>query len=70
LGRADTRDVLEAEDALLGARNSVTEALVDHTIAKLEFWRDTGVLEVNEDGLWEEDYEWELPAEDEQDEQQ
>jgi len=55
-GRADTRDLLEAQDALLEAQNAVTRALIDHTIARLEFWRNIGILEVNENGLWQENY--------------
>ena len=55
-GRAVTRDLLEAQEALLEAENAVTRALIDHTIARLEFWRDIGVLEVSENGLWKEDY--------------
>ena len=55
-GRADTRDLLESRDALLEAQNALTGALIDHTIARLEFWRDIGVLEVNEKGLWKENY--------------
>ena len=55
-GRANTRDLLESQDALLEAQNALTGALVDHTIARLEFWRDTGVLEVGENGMWKEDY--------------
>jgi len=47
-GRAETRDLLEAQDALVEAQNSLTRALVDHTVARLEFLRDTGQLEVNE----------------------
>ena len=46
-GRADTRDVLDAQAALLEAQNAVTRALIDHTIAKLELWRDIGTLVVN-----------------------
>jgi len=55
-GRADTRDLLESQDALLEAQNALTRALIDHTIARLEFWRDIGILKVDENGLWEEDY--------------
>jgi len=55
-GRADTRDVLEAQAALLEAQNAVTRALTDHTIARLEFWRNIGILDVNENGLWQENY--------------
>jgi len=51
--RANTRDLLEAQDALQRARNSLTAALVDHTIAKLTFFRDIGVLQVKPDGMWE-----------------
>jgi outer membrane protein TolC len=43
-GTATTRDVLEAQDALIEARNALTRALVDHAVALLEFERDTGVL--------------------------
>ncbi len=53
-GRANTRDLLEAQDALLLAENSLTAALVDHTIARLNFFRDIGVLQVRPDGMWEE----------------
>jgi outer membrane protein TolC len=53
-GRANTRDLLESQDALLLAENSLTAALVDHTIAKLNFFRDIGVLQVQPDGMWEE----------------
>lgn len=51
-GRLTTRDVLEAQDALLQAQNSLTAALVDHAIAKLSFFRDIGVLQVRPDGMW------------------
>ncbi|HUU91921.1 MAG TPA: TolC family protein [Phycisphaerae bacterium] len=49
-GRATQRNVLDAEDALLGARNALTGALVTHTIAGLEFERDVGTLVVDEEG--------------------
>jgi outer membrane protein TolC len=52
-GRVSTRDLLESQDALLGAQNNVTAALVDHAIAKLSFFRDTGVLQIRPDGMWE-----------------
>ncbi|TKJ34310.1 MAG: hypothetical protein CEE38_18580 [Planctomycetes bacterium B3_Pla] len=52
-GRVTTRDLLESQDALLGAQNNVTATLVDHAIAKLSFFRDIGVLQVRPDGLWE-----------------
>lgn len=51
-GRATTRDLLESQDALLEAQNSVTDALVAHSIAKLSFFRDVGILQVRPDGMW------------------
>lgn len=49
-GRASQRDVLEAQRALVEARNGLTGALVSHTIAGLEFQRDVGTLLVDEEG--------------------
>jgi len=51
-GRASTRRVLNAQDALFDAQNAATEALVDYAIATLNFYRDTGVLQVRPDGMW------------------
>jgi len=51
-GRAQTRDLLDAQDDLLKAQDDLTEALVGHTTAKLNFFRDIGVLEVMPDGMW------------------
>ncbi len=51
-GRVTTRDLLEAQDALLEAQNNLTAALVNHTIAKLSFYRDIGLLRVRPDGMW------------------
>jgi outer membrane protein TolC len=57
-GRASTRDLLESQAALLRAQNALTRTLIDHTLARLQFWRDIGILEVNENGLWKEDYDF------------
>ena len=51
-GRLTTRDLLESQDALLEAQNSLTAALVGHAIAKLSFFRDIGILQVKPDGMW------------------
>ena len=32
--------------------NASTEALINYTIANLDFYRDTGVLQVRPDGMW------------------
>jgi outer membrane protein TolC len=50
-GRAETRDLLEAQDALLEARNSLTRALVDYHLATLAFYRDLELLWIDEQGL-------------------
>jgi outer membrane protein TolC len=53
-GRAQIRDLLEAQDALLSAQNSLTSAVVDYRIAELKIQRDMGLLRVDEKGLWKE----------------
>ncbi len=47
-GRAQARDLLEAQDALINAQNALIRALVSYRVARLEFLRDTGSLEVDE----------------------
>lgn len=44
-GRADTRDLLDSQAALVEAQNALIRALTDHTLARLEFFRDIGVDE-------------------------
>jgi len=53
-GRAQIRDVLEAQEALIQAQNGLTSAVVNYRIAELEFQRDTGLLQIDEKGLWQE----------------
>ncbi len=53
-GRAEIRDVLEAQEALVSAQNALTAALIDYRIGELALQRDVGVLEINEKGLWRE----------------
>ena len=53
-GRIAIRDVLEAQEALINAKNALTSAVVGYRIAELEFQRDTGLLQVDEKGLWRE----------------
>lgn len=52
-GQAAARDLLESQDALIGAQNGVTAVLVNHAIAKLKFFLDIGILQVKPDGMWE-----------------
>jgi outer membrane protein TolC len=51
-GRASSRRVLDAQDDLIDAQDAATEALVNFTIASLNFYSDTGVLYVRPDGMW------------------
>jgi outer membrane protein TolC len=52
-GRASSRRVLNARRDLFDAQLAGTEALVNYTVATLNFYRDTGVLQVRPDGMWE-----------------
>ena len=52
-GRTSSRRVLNAQDALFEAQNAATQALIDYATASLNFYRDTGVLRVRPDGMWE-----------------
>ncbi len=54
-GRLTVRLLLDSQNALVRAQNDYTSALVSHTIAKLNFFRDTGVLQVRPDGMWEQE---------------
>jgi len=53
-GRAQMRDILEAQEALLSAQNDLTAAVVDYRTAELQLQRDMGLLKVDENGLWQE----------------
>jgi outer membrane protein TolC len=51
-GRTSGRRVLDAQKDMFRAQNAATEALVNYTVATLNFYRDTGVLQVRPDGMW------------------
>ena len=53
-GRATARDLLDAQSSLLLAQNSLIAALVDHTVARLDLWRDVETLLVTPEGSLEE----------------
>lgn len=54
LGRATAQDQVDAQNDLNQAENALTAALVNHTVARLEFWRDMGILFIKPNGQWEE----------------
>ncbi|MEW6250287.1 MAG: TolC family protein [Planctomycetota bacterium] len=66
-GRAEIRDVLEAQDSLVSAQNALTSAMINYRVGELALQRDLGVLEVAATGLWQE---YEPNREDDNDEQQ
>jgi outer membrane protein TolC len=55
-GRADARDVLEAQDDLVRAQNGLANALVDYKVASLELARDMDILVVGNKGQLKESF--------------
>jgi outer membrane protein TolC len=54
LGLGDVQDTVDSQNDLTAARTELTRSIVNHNIAKLEFWRDVGLLYVRDDGSLEE----------------
>jgi outer membrane protein TolC len=54
LGRAKAQDQVDAENDLASSRNQRTQALVGHTISRLQFWNNLGILYIKDNGQWEE----------------
>jgi len=52
-GRATTRDVLEAEESYLSAKNDLASAVVNYITAYLRFLYSAGYLQVDDEGIWE-----------------
>ena len=53
-GRAEMRDLLDAQRALVTAQNARSTALVAYRVAELQLQCDMGVLEVSPKGIWTE----------------
>ncbi|TLD68882.1 TolC family protein [Phragmitibacter flavus] len=53
VGRGSTRDLVDAQQDLIEARDALTAALVSHNIARLNLWKDMGILYIQKDGAWE-----------------
>lgn len=53
-GRAKAQDQVDAQNDLVSSMNQRTQALVNHTIARLQFWNNLGILFIKEDGQWQE----------------
>jgi outer membrane protein TolC len=54
VGRARAQDQVDAQNDLIDSRNQRTQALVNHTIARLQFWNNMGILYIKDNGQWEE----------------
>lgn len=54
VGRGTARDQVDAQNDLITQKNLLTQALVAHTIARLQFWNDMGILYIKDNGQWEE----------------
>jgi len=52
-GRVSSHRVLDAQKDMFDAQNAATEALVNYMVATLNLYRDTEVLQVRPDGMWE-----------------
>ncbi|TDJ73859.1 MAG: TolC family protein [Planctomycetota bacterium] len=50
-GRAETRDLLDAQADLLDAQNAATRALITLTLTRLDFYLDMELLRIDEDGI-------------------
>ena len=54
LGRGVAKDQVDAQNDLVNSKNQRTLALVAHTIFRLQFWNNLGILYIKEKGQWEE----------------
>lgn len=53
LGKASNQDVIDAENELLQAQDSLANAIADYRTAILQFRLDTGTLLVTDEGNWD-----------------
>jgi len=54
LGRATALNLVDAQNDLTSSQNELVSALVNHTIARMTFWLDMGILYIKDNGQWEE----------------
>jgi outer membrane protein TolC len=54
IGLGTARDLVDAQNDLIASKNQRTQALVNHTNARLQFWNDMGILYIKENGQWKE----------------
>ena len=54
LGRAKALDQVDAQNSLASSKDQLTQALVAHTVARLQFWDNMGILYIKDNGQWQE----------------
>jgi outer membrane protein TolC len=54
LGQGSALDQVDAQNNLTESQNGLTSSLISHTLARLQFWLDMGILYIKENGQWEE----------------
>lgn len=52
LGLGTARDLIDAQQDLIEAKDALTSALISHTLTRLRLWKDMGVLYIKKDGDW------------------
>lgn len=62
---SSARDLIDAQQDLIEARDLVTATLISHTISRLTLWKDMGILFIKKDGDWVDVLEDERPKGDE-----
>lgn len=50
--RGSSRDLIDAQQDLVEARDQLTAALINHTLARIQLWKDIGILFIRKDGSW------------------
>ncbi|HMJ92435.1 MAG TPA: TolC family protein [Candidatus Acidoferrum sp.] len=55
-GRAEVRDLIEAQDAQINAQNAVTAAIVSYQDVRLQLMLDIGALQTSEPDFWLKDH--------------
>ena len=50
--RGSSRDLIDAQQDLVEARDQLTAALINHTLARIQLWKNMGILFIRKDGSW------------------
>lgn len=50
--RGSSRDLIDAQQDLVEARDQLTAALINHTLARVQLWKNIGILFIRKDGSW------------------